>query len=378
MGVSTTGINYKSVELMVLNILLICKRHYTNKDLIKDRFGRLFHFPKIWMEMGHSVTVLAADYLSFRNSTHEIEGITFHSLGFPSFGIDYLHRITAIARTTRCDLVIGSCDSHFGYIAVKLAKKLGVPCVFDLYHHYADFGTNRIPGMKAMYFSSLANADLVVCDSKPLEEKIRPYNHYTHVAPQGTDPAVFKPLPREQCIRDLRLDPARKYIGYTGTLDDRFDYDCLIQAMETITGRDSSISLLIAGTNLSGFDLNREFIHYLGELPQERIPTVINACEVMCIPYTLTDLASTCNPCKLSEYIFCGAPIVASSISNVTDYLPASREFCYVPGDATSLAAALSGQLADPVTEIMDEGLTWRNIGLAYLDELNKLYNVKA
>jgi len=362
-----------------LNILLTCKRHYTNKDLISDRFGRLFHFPKVWSEKGNQVTVLAADYLaadylSFRNRTYQIEGITFYSLGFPSFGVDFLHRINAIAHAGKYDLVIGSCDSHFGYIALKLAKKLGIPYAFDLYHHYADFGTNRIPGMKSMYYRSLSNADLVVCDSKPLEGKIRSYNNHTHIAPQGTDPSVFKPLPREQCIKELRLDPARKYIGYTGTLDSRFDYDCLIQAMETITGNDSSICLLIAGTKLSGYNLNREFIHYLGELPQERIPVVINACRVMCIPYKLTDLASTCNPCKLSEYIACGLPIVASAISNVTDYLPASRELCYTPGDAASLAESLLRQIAAPVTETLNQELTWETIGSAYLDELYKLH----
>jgi glycosyltransferase involved in cell wall biosynthesis len=362
------------VELIDLNILLVCKRHYTNKDLISDRFGRLFHFPKVWREKGNQVTVLAADYLSFSNSTHEIAGVTFHSLGFPSLGFDFLHRINAIARTRKYDLVIGSCDSHFGYIALKLAKKLGIPFVFDLYHHYADFGTNRIPGMKAMYYSSLANANLVVCDSKPLKEKIQPFNNNTHIAPQGTDPSIFKSLPREQCIRELCLDPARKYIGYTGTLDNRFDYDCLIQAMEKITGNDTSICLLIAGTNLSGYYLNRDFIHYLGELPQERIPVVINACEVMCIPYKLTDLASTCNPCKLSEYIACGLPIVASAISNVTDYLPVSRELCYVPGDAASLSESLLRQLATPVTETPSEELTWETIGSNYLDELYKLH----
>jgi len=357
-----------------LNILLICKRRYTNKDLIGDRFGRLFHFPKVWSERGNQVTVLAADYLSFRNSTQEIAGITFHSLAFPSFGVDFLQRVNAIARAGKYDLVIGSCDSHFGYIALKLAKKLGVPCVFDLYHHYADFGTNRIPGMKSMYYSTLTNANLVVCDSKPLEEKIQSYNKNTYIAPQGTDPSVFKPMAREQCITELCLDPARKYIGYTGTLDSRFDYDCLIQAMEAISSNDSSICLLIAGTNLSGYDLKREFIHYLGELPQERIPLVINACEVMCIPYKLTDLASTCNPCKLSEYIVCGLPVVASAISNITDYLPASRELCYAPGDPSSLSESLLRQLAAPLTEAITQELTWETIGSGYLEELYKLH----
>jgi glycosyltransferase involved in cell wall biosynthesis len=116
--------------------------------------------------------------------------------------------------------------------------------------------------------------------------------------------------------------------------------------------------------------LNRPFIDYLGALPQERIPTVINACDVMCIPYRVTELASTCNPCKLSEYIFCGVPVVASAISNVLDYLPVSRERCYTPGNAQALADRIMQQLNDPLPEPPDDSLTWETIGKRYLKAL--------
>ena len=60
-----------------MNILVICKRRYTNKDLINDRFGRLYHFPRVWKEAGHAITLLAADYFSFRNSVHDVDGMQF-------------------------------------------------------------------------------------------------------------------------------------------------------------------------------------------------------------------------------------------------------------------------------------------------------------
>lgn len=356
-----------------MNILVLCKRRYTNKDLIDDRFGRLYHFPRVWHEAGHPVTLLAADYFSFRNSVHDIDGMQFHSLAFPSLGFDYLHRLGSIARASNCELVIGSGDSHLGYIALRLAHKLSVPFVFDLYHHYADFGSNRIPGMKAMYYSSLRNADLVVVDSEPLRQKVSPWARRTLVATQGTDPQLFRPMPQHECRQQLGLDPGNKYIGYTGSLDSRLDYECLVQAMTSITATDSTIRLLVAGPNTSGYDMDLPFIDYLGSLPQQRIPVVINACDVMCIPYRATELASTCNPCKLSEYIFCARPLVASAVSNVMDYLTVSAERGYAPGDAAGLAKAIRRQLSDPLVEPADEALTWKTIGQRYLDALLQL-----
>ena len=45
-----------------MRIYLICKRYYTNKDLIKERFGRLYHLPKEWAANGAEVWVNAIDY----------------------------------------------------------------------------------------------------------------------------------------------------------------------------------------------------------------------------------------------------------------------------------------------------------------------------
>ena len=48
-----------------MNILVVCKRRYTGHDLLKDRFGRLYHFPRIWADKGHQVDIIAADYSNF-------------------------------------------------------------------------------------------------------------------------------------------------------------------------------------------------------------------------------------------------------------------------------------------------------------------------
>lgn len=54
-----------------MNIHLLCKRYYTNKDLLNDRFGRLYHLPVQLARLGAEVSVTAIDngiQSSFRGS----------------------------------------------------------------------------------------------------------------------------------------------------------------------------------------------------------------------------------------------------------------------------------------------------------------------
>jgi hypothetical protein len=44
-----------------MKIHLLCKRYYTRKDLIRDRFGRLYHLPVQLSRLGLQVSVTAID-----------------------------------------------------------------------------------------------------------------------------------------------------------------------------------------------------------------------------------------------------------------------------------------------------------------------------
>jgi glycosyltransferase involved in cell wall biosynthesis len=357
-----------------MKILLICKRKYTNKDLIVDKFGRLFHFPLSWKSDGNVVEVLCLDYFGLKNESVEIDGIQFHSLSFPSMFFDFFIRLRKVVHGLQPDCIVCSGDSHIGFLGYKFAKKINALFVFDLYHNYADFGSNKIPGMKYMYYKALKNADLVVSDSHVLEKKVAPWSKASFVATQGVDANLFRSLDKVECRKKLRLEKETYYVGYTGGLDQRFDYNTLITAVSNLRQAGWNLKLLIAGPNLSGFDLTCDYISYLGNLHQEEIPCVINACDVMCIPYIKTALSSTCNPCKLAEYIYCSAPIVATEISDVKSYLPRSGHLVCSPGDVDKLCESIVEQIRAPIIEARDdERYLWGSIGKRYIQEIESL-----
>jgi glycosyltransferase involved in cell wall biosynthesis len=356
-----------------LNILLIGKRHYTSHDLLDDRFGRLYHFPARWADQGHNVKVVVADYSGTRPERLSVGGLDMRS--YPLFRIrnGFTRQLPRIADELNPDIVVASCDSHFGFIGSRMARRRKLPFVFDLYHNYEDFGSNRIPGMKRLYDAALRSASLVVCDSEPLSDMVGPRSRRTFVAPQGTDLKHFYPADKKESRQKLGIDLKQSVLVYVGSIDSRFDIDCVFAALDRLADDGIDIHLLIAGTGKNNPKLRHPRLTHLGMLGQEQVPVVIAAADVCLIPYRSTPLSETCNPCKLSEYIACQRPIVSSRVSNIADYLPASGQFCYEPGDDTQLTSMITAQLDRPVVESAEHVLTWERIADGYLAELVRL-----
>ena len=45
-----------------MRIVVLCKRQYTNRDVIDDRYGRLWEIPAELARAGHSVTCVSFSY----------------------------------------------------------------------------------------------------------------------------------------------------------------------------------------------------------------------------------------------------------------------------------------------------------------------------
>ena len=69
----TTGVSTKKDHK--LKVLMLCKRHYTNRDLITQRFGRLFHLPFQLAKNGVNFVVVTADYKSNKPEKKDLSGV---------------------------------------------------------------------------------------------------------------------------------------------------------------------------------------------------------------------------------------------------------------------------------------------------------------
>ena len=67
-----------------------------------------------------------------------------------------------------------------------------------MYDDYTVFGTNKIPGMKTLFYKAVENADLVITSSEPLRKKLDSFNKNILVIENGFDPDLFRPMSQQE------------------------------------------------------------------------------------------------------------------------------------------------------------------------------------
>jgi glycosyltransferase involved in cell wall biosynthesis len=354
-----------------VNIHLICKRYYTNKDLIRDRFGRLFHLPTQMSEQGACVSVNAIDYRNSQPTQLEHAGVTFTTVPATLRRLPGLiPNLFRAARAARPQIVIASGDSHIGFVALQIARRIGARFVFDAYDFYPAFAGNRIPGMKAMFGTAVKQSDLVLCASQSLCERLRPENRNVLLIENGVDTEQFKPGNMGEARAVLGIPAHHPVIGYFGSITSSRG-PLLIEACRILRQERPGLRLLLAGRN-DGIDIGERWITYLGERAQHDIPALINACDVVAIPYANDAFNSMAGACKIAEYLACEKPVVATRVSSHAAVFEDHEAMLCEP-DADDMARALQSQLDDPCRHPLPERMRWEWIAETLLDRLRSL-----
>lgn len=355
-------------------VLLITKRHYTNKDLVLDRFGRLFYLPMQLIQNGYACMIITANYQSDQLERYNISGLKFLSLPF-SFRnfILFINRCYRCIKQFKPDVIIASGDTHFGVIGLIYAYLARVPFVFDVYDDYTTFGSNRPPGMERLFWKVIKKADAVICSSAPLMKKLARRNKSVTVIENGVDTNLFKPNSRQMARKKLHIDQKDIVIGYFGFMGPSYGITELINAVRNLRNIYPRVRLLLAGKKHDHISIDQSYIDYRGVVNQKEIPLFINSSDVVVIPYRTNGQISVSNPCKLSEYLACNVPIVSTRVSNIPDILSNIPEALCDPGDADEMAKSIKWQLETPTLVPFPESLKWESLGNKFRQVLEKL-----
>src|SRR3569623_353790 len=164
-----------------MRIAFLCKRRYMGKDVVLDRYARLYEIPRQLARRGHDVLGLCLAYHADAAGEWEHEALPgrlrwrSHRPGvFPPAGLlGYPRRILRQLRAFAPDVLIGASDMPHVVLGRWLARRLGVPFVADLYDNFESFGLARVPGLTTMYRRAVRDADLVSCTSTTLASHVR-------------------------------------------------------------------------------------------------------------------------------------------------------------------------------------------------------------
>lgn len=384
-----------------MRILVLSKRQYTGKDLLDDRYGRLYEIPAGLAARGHAVVGVALSYrrrdegwwfgdMDARwgdarrpggrtergpGSERGLERGPERPPGRPGepavlpadvrpgaawLGINalpwgvwrYPRQLSRIAADFRPDVVWACSDAFHAIFGALFSRATGVPLVIDLYDDFESFAATRLPGVAPAFRAACRRAAGLTVVSRTLRDHV--VAAYGIRAPatvvgNGVRRDLFHPRDRQQARAAFGLPADARLIGTAGALSADRDIGVLFDAFVALADADPALHLVVAGPrDGTPASYSHPRIIDLGELALERVPDLLSALDVAVVCNRDSAFGRHCFPLKFHEIVACGTPVVAARVGDVATLLAGDPDRLYAPGDAADLARGVAGQLAAP------------------------------
>ncbi|HEX7339331.1 MAG TPA: glycosyltransferase family 4 protein [Rhodanobacteraceae bacterium] len=343
-----------------MRIAFLCKRRYMGKDVIDDRYGRLYEIPRQLAMLGHDVRGFCLAYQGQADGIWEHDALPgrlrwqSRSLGRTRLPVllTYSHELRKALQAFAPDIVIAASDIPHIVLGKRLANRLGVPFVADLYDNFEGFGQARIPGMVTALRRAVRRADLTTTTSQPLANYVRDHYHVRGqvvAMPSTIDKAVFHQRDKAACRAALGLPQDAVLVGTAGGLLESRGIGTLYTAWPIIADQHDNIHLVLAGpTDGHCPPPTGMRVHYLGMLSHAHVAKLFGALDVGVIYLRDTPFGRFCFPQKAYEMMACGLPFIATAVGVMPHLLAARRACLYREDDVEALVKALATCLASP------------------------------
>jgi glycosyltransferase involved in cell wall biosynthesis len=230
-----------------------------------------------------------------------------------------------------------------------LAKRLGIPCVIDLYDNFESFKATWVPGVLPHFRRAVRSVEGVTCVSHSLAHYIA--TKYGHKRPSlllensvRTD--LFFHRDRIASRKQLGLPEEAIIIGTAGALDKSRGIHVLFRAFNSLKKYQPMLRLALAGPRSRWNPIPAgPPILDLGTLPLETVPVLFNALDVAIICNRDSAFGRYCFPQKAYEIIACRVPLVAAAVGSMKELLGDYPQCLYQPESPASLAQAIERQL---------------------------------
>ena len=179
----------------------------------------------------------------------------------------------------------------------------------------------------------------------------------------GLDGDLFRPYDRRMCRDQLGLPRDKPVLATVGALIPRKGQRFAIGALPSLP----DAILLVAGKGPDEAQLRKlaqelgvaERVRFLGPVPHNELPIVLNAADVFILPSASEGLANA-----WVEALACGTPVVTTPIPGATELITDPHWGRLVPRESTAIAAAVAALLAQqPAPERVQAavaGMSWQ------------------
>lgn len=359
-----------------MRLLVLSKRQYTGKDLLDDRYGRLYELPVELAARGHEVSVLAASYRPRSESRNVESGVSWDSVNVGRSPFAYWRRLQALLRDVRPEVIWASSDAFHVIGAAALGRRSRVPTVADFYDDYEAFGLTSLPGLRTALRRASTRVDAISVVSHSLAATLR--SRASIAAPldvvENGVPAIFtRAAERAEARQRLGLPQDVPLIGTAGALSASRGIGDLLAAYRLLREREPGVKLVVAGPRDRA--LSRDLAEHaidLGELAHAQVPLLYSALNVGVVCNKDSAFGRACYPQKLAEMVASELPVLVAAVGDAALLLQGHPVCLYTPGDAEGLSRRLEQQLRSPVVVPSSLALSWKTLAIKLEDVLQK------
>lgn len=254
-------------------------------------------------------------------------------------------------------------------LALRLRSLLRTPVIFDCMDDNAGF-SNSDESVREMELSLASGSDLVVCTSEVILSSLSAVSKSSALIRNGADVEHFGQ-------NFDRKGATCKTVGYFGAIADWFDSELLAEIAQLMPEVRFE---LIGSTLFAELDPLKSLpnVHFLGEMPYEKLPQAISSWDCCVIPFKINSLTLATNPVKLYEMLAAGKPVVSVPLPELQ--IPELANLVVLADSARSFSLGISKSISenseDRVRLRQDFAAqnTWQSRGEGFLEAAKSLF----
>jgi glycogen(starch) synthase len=327
---------------------------------------------------GHAVRAITGlRHLADGPECEEVDGLTFHrtpgvASGLP--GLREWREIGALARSIealcqrwRPDIIHAHSPALCGMAALRAARRLGIPLVYEIRAFWEDAAVGNSTGSagslkyrltRALENRVVAGADAVMTICHGLRDDLIARGvapGKIGIMPNGVDLQLFgTPLPRDPALADELGLGGGPVIGFIGSFYDYEGIDDLIASIPALTAAHPEARLLLVGGGPMAARLQaqaaaspaRGAIRFVGRVPHDQVERYYALADIMAYPRKASRLTDLVTPLKPLEAMAQGKLVAASDVGGHRELIADGvTGVLFAPDDPATCATALSDLL---------------------------------
>ncbi|UAB78601.1 glycosyltransferase, exosortase A system-associated [Erythrobacter sp. SCSIO 43205] len=302
------------------------------------------------------------------------DGLTFHRTpGTPNgpVGVSEFREMAALmeailelAEEWRPDVIHAHSPALCGGGAMRAARKLGVPFVYEIRAFWEDAAVGNLTGTEGSLkyrltrsletqIAKAADGVFTICNGLRDDLIARGIpGGKIGVMPNGVDLTLFgEPAPRDETLAaELGFEPGTPVIGYIGSFYDYEGVDDLIAAMPMLRKKQAGARLLLVGAgpmdekwrHLASSLPEPDAVTFTGRVPHTEVERYYSLIDVLAYPRKHSRLTDLVTPLKPLEAMAQQRLVAASDVGGHRELITNGETgFLFEPDNPAACASAL-------------------------------------